>query len=198
MQLFRNNFLTELIGLWWKILNYAKLFFTWMQFFQINESCWKLQNHDKQKFLLLCHIGPGNTNFFARLIISSEFVSFDGFDCFIEQASFHSPPKSPQFQRLILLRIFWSRFCLCFCPPLLLARKKHLDNPMSFLQLSSVLEISIQSVRTSEKNSDHLYRILIRTQRTVGSLLCSNVFISGRLPSVLVLSEFKPANAKST
>ena len=106
---------------------------------------------------------PWKHKFFARLIISSEFVSFDRFDCFKEQASFHSPPKSPLFQRLILSRILWSLFRLCFCPPLLLARKMHLDNPKSFLQFSSVLGSSMQSVMTSEKSSDHLYRTLIGT-----------------------------------
>ena len=100
-------------------------------------------------------------NFFACLIIFLEFVSFDRFDCFKEQASFHSPPKSPLFQRLSLSRILWSLFHLCFCPPLLLARQMRLDNPKNFLQFGSVLESLRQSVMTSAKSADHLYRTLI-------------------------------------
>ena len=57
-------------------------------------------------------------------------------------------------------KFFWSLFSLCFCLPLLLAPK------ISFLQFSSELIFSIESIMTSEKNSDHLYRLLVWTQLT--------------------------------
>ena len=87
VQLFKKNFLTELIGLWCKFLNYNRLFFSGMQFFQAIESClvdWcktiRSQNFCCSLILAL------ETKIFARLIILSEFVLFDNSDCFEEQA----------------------------------------------------------------------------------------------------------------
>ena len=146
---------TESTGLWWKIFNYKGLYFSGIYFISNYRELpwWLARNHQKPKFFAALPYCPWRPKFFAHLKISSEFASFNCFDCFKEQASFQIPRKSWLYQWLILSRILWSLFCLS-SPPLLLARKMHLDNLNNFPQFSSVWGSSMQSVMTSEKSSD--------------------------------------------